>query len=105
MLGAGLNLVPTRGGLAAGSGNVDCDFAVTSVDSLKLLRHAAALSVAQSEPCTDIGSGPLTSGWVQGDVNCSGGGAPLNSVDALLILRVNAGLPVSLPQGCPDIKP
>ncbi len=37
-----------------------------------------------------------------GDVNCSGN---VNSVDALLILRAVAGLPVSIPPGCPPIKP
>jgi LysM repeat protein len=45
------------------------------------------------------------SGWVQGDVNCSGGGTPVNAVDALLILRANAGLSTNIPQGCPEIKP
>ncbi len=87
---------------APGSGNTDCDMAISSVDALKLLRSSAALSVTQSEPCMDIGAGPLASGWPQGDVNCSN---TVNSVDALLILRANAGLPVSLPQGCPAIKP
>jgi hypothetical protein len=86
----------------AGSGNVDCDSAISSVDALKVLRHSATFAIPQSEPCTDIGSGPLTSGWMQGDVNCSGS---VNSVDALLILRAAAGLPVNIPAGCPTIKP
>jgi hypothetical protein len=92
---------------APGAGNVDCSgpvSGVNAVDARKVLRHSASLPVVQSEPCTDIGQGALTSGWMQGDVNCSGG-APVNSIDALLILRVNASLPVNLPVGCPEIKP
>jgi hypothetical protein len=85
-----------------GSGNVDCDHAINSVDSLKTLRYSSSLSVVQDDPCTNIGSGPLTSGWDQGDVNCSDS---VNSVDALLILRAVAGLPVIIPGGCPIIKP
>jgi hypothetical protein len=90
---------------AAGSGNMDCDSAINSVDALKLLRHSAGLTVTQSEPCADLGSGPLTSGWVQGDVNCSGGGSPVNSVDALLILRAASALPFTIPSSCPPIMP
>jgi hypothetical protein len=86
---------------APGSGNVDCDAGINSVDALKLLRHSAGLSVVQSEPCTDTGAGPLTSGWMQGDVNCSGG---VNSVDALIILRASAALSVNIPAGCPPVK-
>src|SRR3990170_3865592 len=37
---------------------------------------------------------------VSGDVNCGGA---VDAVDALLILRHVAGLPVSLPPGCPPI--
>ncbi len=91
-----------------GSGNVDCSAppaGVNALDALKVLRHATGLSVAQSEPCTDIGDGPLTSGWMQGDVNCSGGQDPVNSIDALLILRANAALSTNIPAGCPAIKP
>jgi alpha-tubulin suppressor-like RCC1 family protein len=90
---------------AAGSGNVDCDSGVNSIDVLKVLRYSAALSVVQSEPCLDIGVAralPAASDWMMGDVNCSDS---VNSVDALLIARVSAGLSVSLPGGCPPIKP
>ena len=93
---------------APGSGNVDCSPApggVSAVDALKVLRKVAALSVSQAEPCTDIGMGPLASGFVQGDVNCSDGAQPVSAVDALMILRVVAGLPASIPQGCPAIRP
>ena len=38
------------------SGDVDCSGTVNSVDSLKILRHVAALGVSQNEPCTDIGA-------------------------------------------------
>ena len=37
-------------------GDVDCSKNVTPVDSLKVLRHDAGLSVQQYEPCPDIGT-------------------------------------------------
>ena len=37
-------------------GDVDCGTNVTPVDSLKVLRHDAGLSVQQDEPCPDIGT-------------------------------------------------
>jgi hypothetical protein len=41
-------------------GDVDCNGAVNSIDSLKLLRHGACLSVAQNQPCTALGANPAT---------------------------------------------
>ncbi|HET8943198.1 MAG TPA: choice-of-anchor Q domain-containing protein, partial [Dehalococcoidia bacterium] len=89
-----------------GSGNVDCSGptnGVTAVDALKVLRYVAGLSVAQSEPCLEIGQPrePPATG-IMGDVDCSG---VANAVDALNILRAVAGLPVAKPEGCPEIKP
>ncbi len=75
---------------APGTGNVDCNQAVNSVDALKILRHNAGLSVAQSEPCLDLGL-DLASGFDHGDVDCSGA---INAVDGLKVLRAVAGLPV-----------
>ena len=37
-------------------GDVDCGKSVSPVDSLKVLRHDAGLSVLQDEPCPDIGT-------------------------------------------------
>ncbi len=37
-------------------GDVDCRDGVTPVDSLKVLRHDAGLSVQQDEPCPDVGT-------------------------------------------------
>lgn len=37
-------------------GDVDCRDGVTPVDSLKVLRHDAGLSVSQDEPCPDVGT-------------------------------------------------
>ncbi len=37
-------------------GDADCDGDVDSVDALKILRYVAALPVAQTEPCPDIGT-------------------------------------------------
>jgi hypothetical protein len=86
---------------APGSGNVDCNLSVNSIDSLKVLRHSAGLSVAQEEPCLNIGQ-QIPGSEVMGDTNCAGG---VNAVDALYILRAAAGLPVNLPGGCPAVKP
>jgi hypothetical protein len=89
-----------------GSGNVDCSgpaSGVSSVDALKVLRSKAGLSVAQSEPCLDVGMPRALAppdDRLMGDVNCSGA---VNSVDALLVLRANAGLVVALPVGCPPV--
>jgi hypothetical protein len=47
---------------------------------------------------------PIAGGQVMGDVNCSDPDA-VNSIDALLILRANAGLSTNIPLGCPSIKP
>ena len=82
---------------APGTGNVDCNQVINSIDALKVLRFSASLSVAQSEPCTDIGQA-IGSGFDQGDVDCSGGNP--NSIDALKILRAVASLPVSQQPGC-----
>jgi hypothetical protein len=86
---------------AAGSGNVDCDAAISPVDALKVLRHAAHLPVTQSEPCLNIGL-VLATGRLHGDVDCN---FFVNAVDALKILRVVAGLPVTIPPPCPPIEP
>jgi hypothetical protein len=92
-----------------GSGNVDCSAdpnAVSAVDSLKILRFNASLSVTQNEPCLDIGFSRLLTppaNWMMGDGDCSGG---VSSVDALKILRANAGLSVTyVGAGCPQVKP
>ena len=77
-------------------GDVDCTNSVNAVDALKLLRFGAALSVAQTEPCYDIGF--LTPHV--GDVDCSGA---VNAVDALKVLRHNAGLSVAQTEPCDDI--
>jgi hypothetical protein len=84
----------------AGNGDVNCSGEVNSVDALMVLRHSAALSVIQEEPCTDLGE-MLITGWAMGDVDCDG---KINSVDALMILRSAAGLSVNLPPSCPPIQ-
>ena len=87
---------------AAGTANADCNQAINSVDSLKLLRFGAGLSVVQSDPCTDVGQ-VIGSGFKQGDVDCNNA---VNAVDALKVLRAVAGLSVSQQAGCdPPIGP
>jgi Tol biopolymer transport system component len=88
-----------------GTGDVDCNVAVNSVDALKVLRRNAGLLVVQNEPCLDIGLarqlGPPAN-WKMGDVDCSGA---VNAIDALKVLRAVAGLSVAKPAGCPEVKP
>jgi hypothetical protein len=81
-----------------GAGDVDCNQAVNSTDALKILRHNAALSVTQDEPCTNIGQ--TLGSRDQGDVDCNG---TVNSTDALKVLRGVAGLPVQQEPGCPSV--
>ncbi len=86
---------------AAGTANADCNQSISSVDALKILRFSAGLSVAQSEPCKDIGDA-IGSTFDQGDVDCNGA---VNSVDALKVLRAVAGLTVSTSCVDPVIGP
>ncbi len=74
-------------------GDVDCTGAVNAVDSLKLLRTVAGLSVTQTEPCDNIGTGSP----MQGDINCD---LSISALDALFVLRFVAQLNVNLPGGC-----
>ncbi len=84
-------------------GDVDCDGDVDPVDALKIQRYDAGLSVSQNNPCPNLGN---THGWEYdcpgpgvrchtpgeneyGDVNCDD---DVNPVDALKILRYDAGL-------------
>ncbi|TMB99354.1 MAG: hypothetical protein E6J42_03790 [Chloroflexi bacterium] len=78
------------------AGDADCSGSVNSTDALKLLRRAIGLSVPQTQPCPDLGSGSPAFG----DVDCNAG---INSVDALKILRFATGLPVAPVTGCPVI--
>ncbi len=50
------SIVQPRGVEGIIQGDVDCGKSVTPVDSLKILRHDAGLSVQQDEPCPDIGT-------------------------------------------------
>jgi hypothetical protein len=94
---------PSPTPIAAGPnawGNVDCGGGIGAVDSLKLLRFGAGLSVLQTEPCPNVATELHVSGWLQGDVDCLG---TVNSVDALKILRFAASLSVNQGPGCPLI--
>ncbi len=71
------------------------------------LRFDAGLTTSGGLGCPKIGTAPAlasiqTAGavWVWGDVDCSG---EVNPVDALKLLRKDAGLNVSQPAGCPEI--
>jgi hypothetical protein len=86
---------PVPGGLI--QGDVDCSGSVNSVDSLKILRFVAQLSVAKGPGCPEIGNQVAS---LFGDVDCSGG---VNSVDSLKLLRYVASLSVSQSNSCPAI--
>jgi CSLREA domain-containing protein len=79
-------------------GDVDCAGGVNAIDALKILRHNAALSVDQTQPCPLVGA--TVAGFPFGDVDCSGG---INAIDALKILRHNAALGVIQTEPCTDI--
>ena len=84
-------------------GDLDCDDAVNSVDALKVLRHAAGLSVSHDEPCPEPAATVNAGGIAEkpmGDVDCDG---IINSVDALKVLRHRSGLPVAQTQPCPAV--
>jgi glucose/arabinose dehydrogenase len=89
----------------SGTGNVNCDGGINSVDALTILRHVVALTAFQMEPCINLNVPRALAppdNRLMGDVDCSGA---VNSIDALRILRDVAGLPVTLPGGCPPIDP
>jgi YVTN family beta-propeller protein len=77
-------------------GDVDCSGSVDSIDALKVLRHNAALSVAQNDPCPGVGG--LNPKF--GDIDCSDA---VSSIDALKLLRHNAALSVTQTEPCPNI--
>ncbi len=83
---------PATGGYVAG--DVDCNLQVDVVDSLKILRHVAGLSVTLPPGCPDIGTG---SGE---DVDCDG---DVDSVDSAKILLYVLWLPVSQTAPCTGI--
>ncbi len=85
-------------------GDVHCDGAVDSVDSLGDLRHLAQLPpLPHADGCPEIGgtvevTGFSPHGW--GDVDCD---TEVNSIDALRILRYVAHLSLTPIAGCPDV--
>ena len=72
------------------------------VDSLKVLRSDAGLSVSQTGDCPNIASNVTVDGTARlwNDVDCGGSVSP---VDSLKTLRHDAGLSVSQPGGCPGV--
>jgi hypothetical protein len=81
-------------------GDTDCNVNVNSVDSLKILRFVALLSVSQTEPCPDLNTAVPGLDFVWGDVDCNGS---VNSVDSLKILRFVALLSVAQTEPCTDV--
>jgi hypothetical protein len=86
--------------------DIDCDSDINPVDSLKMLRADAGLSVAQDADCPDPGTAMdviwdgLTTNEKWGDADCSGA---LDPVDSLKVLRFDAGLFYIQQEPCPDI--
>lgn len=90
-------LVPEPPGTTLTQGDVDCNGVANAVDSLKILRYVAQLTVAQGPDCPLIGAEVAS---FFGDVDCGGA---VNSVDALKVLRFVAQLSVAQTEPCPDI--
>jgi hypothetical protein len=86
---------PTPPPLGTLAGDVDCNGAITAVDSLRIALFEVGLPANVPPGCPDLGTGSL------GDVDCDG---YTNLRDALGIVRYVAGLtpPPSTP-GCPAI--
>jgi len=82
-------------------GDVDCSGTITSVDSLRILRHSAGFPEPQMPPCR-VGDGAMVDGVsrIWGDNDCSGA---VNAVDALKTLRQLAALSYVQNEPCPDI--
>ena len=83
-------LPPWSGGSSADSvlqGDADCSESIDSLDALAGLRFAA--DVEPFAGCVEQA----------GDVNCDG----LDPVDAILLLRFAAGLPIPVSAGCPSL--
>ncbi len=82
--------------------DVDCDGSVDPVDSLKVLRKDAGLSVEQAAGCPSLALAVIVDAtsrlWP--DVDCGGS---LTPVDSLKILRFDAGVSVDQAVGCPLI--
>ena len=99
---------PTAAGVSQKWADLNCNGSVGPVDALLALRFDAGLSTSQSPGCPPIGAVTQVTGarvaggseLVWGDVDCSG---EVNPVDALKLLRYDAGLTVNQPAGCPQI--
>ena len=82
-------------------GDTNCDHQIGPLDSLRVLRLNAGLSTTTQATCLPMGGPLFVNGTLRlwGDVNCDG----LDAVDAVLMLRFDAGLPVQVPAGCPGL--
>ena len=76
----------------------DCSESVDTVDALKEIQYAAAISSSQNPGCPKIGSGVES---IFGDVDCDGA---VDAIDALKILQFVAGIPSSQNEPCTDIS-
>jgi hypothetical protein len=77
---------------------------VAATDALNTLKYlagilSAAAPASASEGCPPIGS-ELPDGTIFGDTDCDG---DVDAVDALNILKLLAGFPISLPIGCSPV--
>ena len=96
---------PNSGSLTSTSpqlkfGDIDCDDSASAVDSLKILRFIAGLSIAQQPGCPLPDDVVAALSGFFADLNCDGS---VNAVDALALLRHVADLPVNQHQPCQPI--
>lgn len=96
---------PTPFGPQKKWGDWNCSGQADPVDSLLTLRHDAGLGTNTGDECPSLGdmiqvavAGSVGRTW--GDLDCSGAVDP---IDALKLLRFDAGLSVALGPDCPPI--
>jgi len=75
------------------------------IDGRKVVLAVVESPSAQPAGCPAIGSQATVDGQVRtwGDVDCSGGAAPVSVIDARKIVLAVAGSPAAQPAGCPAI--
>lgn len=92
-----------QGALALTKGDNDCDGDSDAVDALVALQYVAGFFYNQEPFCLELGfpinplGGTGAAGivpWVFGDIDCD---FDVDAVDALLVLRVLAGLSINIP--------
>ena len=84
-------------------GDNDCDGDNDAVDALKGLRHVAALSVSQNDPCPEMGSTVEVadaSPHIWGDLDCDGDTDVFDVVHVVAVAFRNADPAIEFCEPC-----